>query len=138
MRLRVAWPELKGRKLRRWLLVAVLIAWGGVAYWHTHKPLLAGTHVNGPAVEVPADAIQLVADITAADAYGRPVLSQAIFDEVLSVVRSARQFLVLDYFLFNHQGGAIRQRARRCDPCLKSCAMRCSNADGSSRACMCC
>lgn len=106
MRLRVAWPDLTGRKLRRWLLVAVLIAWGGLAYWHTHKPLLAGTHVNGPAIEVPADAIQLVADITAADAYGRPILSQAIFEEILGVVRSARQFLVLDYFLFNHQGRA--------------------------------
>ncbi len=28
-------------------------------------------------------------------------MSQAIFDEVLGVVRSARRFLVLDYFLFN-------------------------------------
>ena len=50
--------------------------------------------------------IEFIADITSADAYGRPILSQAIFDEVIGVVRSAHDFLVLDYFLFNDQRGA--------------------------------
>jgi phosphatidylserine/phosphatidylglycerophosphate/cardiolipin synthase-like enzyme len=82
-------------------LAAVLLAWGAMAYWHTHKPLLPGMHVAGNWVAVTPAQLEFIADITAADGYGRPVLSHAIFDEVLGVVRSARRFLVLDYFLFD-------------------------------------
>jgi phosphatidylserine/phosphatidylglycerophosphate/cardiolipin synthase-like enzyme len=57
-------------------------------------------------VSSPAD-VTFIADITAADAYGRAVMSQAIFDEVLAIVRGAQRFLVIDYFLFNaHRGKA--------------------------------
>jgi phosphatidylserine/phosphatidylglycerophosphate/cardiolipin synthase-like enzyme len=48
--------------------------------------------------------VSFIPDVTSADAYGRPVVSQGIFDQVLKVVRSARHFIVLDYFLFNDQG----------------------------------
>ena len=70
----------------------------------------------------PAD-VSFIADITAADAYGRAVMSQAIFDQVLDVVRGAQRFLVIDYFLFNaHRGeaGGRRRRAR----CRASCVTR--------------
>ena len=50
----------------------------------------AGTHVESAWRAVPAANVAFIADITAADAYGRPVMSQAIFDEVLGIVRSAR------------------------------------------------
>jgi phosphatidylserine/phosphatidylglycerophosphate/cardiolipin synthase-like enzyme len=49
--------------------------------------------------------LTFIADITSADAYGRLNSSQAIFDDVLKVVRSARKFIVLDYFLFNSELG---------------------------------
>lgn len=66
-------------------------------------------HVEGAGVRAYEGDIEFIADITSADAYGRPILSQAIFDEVLGVVRSGRDFLVLDYFLFNDQRGAAVQ-----------------------------
>jgi hypothetical protein len=90
----------------RFVLLLFLAVWGGTAYWHTHKDLPPGTRVASPWRPVPAANVSFIADVTAADAYGRPVMSQAIFDEVLGVVRSARRFLVLDYFLFNNQRGA--------------------------------
>ena len=93
------------RLWRRVVLLVFLAVWGGTAYWHTHKPLLEGMHVESSWQAVPTEDITFIADITTADAYGRPILSQAIFDEVLRIVRSARQVLVLDYFLFNaHRG----------------------------------
>jgi phosphatidylserine/phosphatidylglycerophosphate/cardiolipin synthase-like enzyme len=79
--------------------------WAGTAYWHTHKKLPPGTHVESPWRQVPAGNVSFIADITAADAYGRPVMSQAIFDEVFGIIRSAKRFLVLDYFLFNNDRG---------------------------------
>ena len=90
---------------------------------NTHKPLPPGTHIEGAWLDVPPRDLEFIADITAADAYGRRMLSQAIFDEVLGIVRSAREFLVLDYFLFNDQRGTAAQthagaravaRAARC------------------------
>ena len=60
-----------------------------------------GTGIATVWYAVPAAQVGFLADTTVADAYGRPTLSQAIFDQVLSVVHGAREFIVLDYFLFN-------------------------------------
>ena len=56
---------------------------------------------------MPAANLTFIADITSADAYGRAIGSQAIFDETLKVVRGAREFLVLDYFMFNSRRGDL-------------------------------
>jgi phosphatidylserine/phosphatidylglycerophosphate/cardiolipin synthase-like enzyme len=70
-----------------------------------------GVRVASPWYTVPAAAVGFIADITAADAYGRPVVSQAIFDEMLSVVHAARDFIVLDYFLFNDKRARAAEAA---------------------------
>jgi phosphatidylserine/phosphatidylglycerophosphate/cardiolipin synthase-like enzyme len=78
------------------------------ACWQTNKPLPAGVHVDSPWYPIAARDVAFIADITSADAYGRPNQSQAIFDQVLNVIRTARKFVVLDYYLFNaqvHSGG---------------------------------
>ena len=119
------------RRLRRLLLLALLAGWLVMAYWQTVKPLPQGTHVAGPVCPVAAGQVNFIADITAADAYGRLVVSQGIFDEVLKVVRGARHFIVLDYALLGAAEGAQPQRpvaaeltdalleARRTQPQLK-------------------
>ena len=56
-----------------------------------------------PVCTVPAAGLAFIADTTTADAFGRPVVSQAIFDAVLGVIAGARRFIVLDYASF---GGA--------------------------------
>lgn len=107
-------PRPVRRRRRLWPRVALfgfLAVWAGVAYYHTHKSLPAGTRVESEWRAAPAASVSFIADVTAADAYGRPVMSQAIFDEVLGVVRGARRFLVLDYFLFNDQRGSTGTEA---------------------------
>lgn len=81
----------------------MVAAWVSAGWWGSHKPLPPGAHVASAFTEVPADQVTFIADITAADAYGRAVVSQAIFEQVLEVVRGARVFVVLDYALI---GGA--------------------------------
>jgi phosphatidylserine/phosphatidylglycerophosphate/cardiolipin synthase-like enzyme len=56
---------------------------------------------------MPTENVTFIADITSADAYGRSISSQAIFEETLKVVSHARQFLVLDYFMFNNRHGDL-------------------------------
>jgi phosphatidylserine/phosphatidylglycerophosphate/cardiolipin synthase-like enzyme len=90
------------RRAIAWSLVAI---WLGTAYWQTNKALPPGLHVDSPWYAIAARDVTFVADITSADAYGRQNSSQAIFDEVLRAVGSARKFIVLDYFLFNSQLG---------------------------------
>ena len=102
---RAARPSPPRRTWRRIALLALLVLWAGTAVWETQKPLPPGTHTQGPwQVTSPSD-VSFIADITAADAYGRAVMSQNIFDQVLAIVRGAQRFLVVDYFLFNAHGG---------------------------------
>lgn len=91
------------RRWRRLLLVPAAI-WLSLAVWHTHKPLPAGVHVDGAFVATPDDSLRFLADVTA-DGAGNPVRRQSIHAATLELVRDAQDFLVLDYFLFNGQGG---------------------------------
>jgi len=95
---------------RRWgriFWLTFLALWAVTSVWQTNKPLPPGTHVKTEWHALPAADVSFIADITTADAYGRAVMSQAIFDQVLSIVRGAERFLVIDYFLFNpHRGAA--------------------------------
>ncbi|HWL63235.1 MAG TPA: phospholipase D-like domain-containing protein [Steroidobacteraceae bacterium] len=99
--------SLKKPPRRRWrrLLLVPAALWLGLAVWHTHKPLPEGVHVEGALVATPGSSLQFLADVTAADAAGNRVQQQTIHAATLELVRNARDFLVLDYFLFNGQGG---------------------------------
>src|SRR3569833_2083040 len=86
---------------RRAVFWVFVVLWAGTEYWQTNKPLPPGTHVDSPWAPITPGDVTFIADITSADAYGRQTSSQAIFDEVLGVIHSAHEFIVLDYFLFN-------------------------------------
>lgn len=92
------------------LAVAFGAAWAGTAWWHATKSPPGGTHIASPVCAVPADELRFIADITTADAFGRPLSSQGIFDEVLRAVRGAGRFIVLDYSRF---GSASRTPPQR-------------------------
>jgi phosphatidylserine/phosphatidylglycerophosphate/cardiolipin synthase-like enzyme len=89
--------------LWRLSLLAIVAAWAGTALWQAMKPMPPGTGLATASFPVPAAQVTFIADTTAADAYGRPLVSQAIFDQLLAVVHGAREFIVLDYFLFNDE-----------------------------------
>ena len=98
----------RNRKRPRWgrlfslALVAVLV---GTGWWHTTKPLPPGLHVSAGLTPVPPESIQLLTDVTAHTNQAEPVFAQGIHTATLELIRDARDFLVLDYFLFNEQGG---------------------------------
>jgi len=99
------------RGLRRTLLLLLASAWAATALWHTNKPLPPGTQLASANCVVPGEALRFIADVSAADAYGRPAVSQAIFDSVLAAVRGARRFIVLDYHLLGAGAAATPHRA---------------------------
>jgi phosphatidylserine/phosphatidylglycerophosphate/cardiolipin synthase-like enzyme len=100
-------PVTRRRRYRRAITAVVVGIWIALALWEANKPLPPGLHTASSWHTVPVQNVTFIADITSADAYGREISSQAIFDETLKVVRGARQFLVLDYFMFNSRRGDL-------------------------------
>src|SRR5256885_15749726 len=88
------------RRLGRILFYTFLAAWIAVALWNSWKPLPDGMSVRGPIVETPLDQVQFFSDVTSSDAFGVPIARQQIFDAMLKTIGEAREFLVLDFFLF--------------------------------------
>jgi hypothetical protein len=98
-------------RVRRVITLSIVAVWAATAGWHTWKPLPPGTHVATAWQAVDPDAVRFIADVTSADAFGRRVVSHAIFDEALAVIAAAREFVVLDFFLFNAHRGAVTDAA---------------------------
>jgi PLD-like domain len=89
----------------RYLALALATILVGTGWWETAKPLPPGLHVSSPLTPVTAGSVQLLADVTAHTNLGEPVFTHAIHAATLDQIRNAHDFLVLDYFLFNEQGG---------------------------------
>ena len=96
---------------RRRLAIKSIIAataallWVGIASWHAFKPLPPGLHVRGAEVPVDTSALRLLTDETSASFYGERGTEVTIHPATLELVANARDFLLLDYFLFNGQPG---------------------------------
>lgn len=98
---------MKPRRLRigRTLMATAALLWACIAVWNLAKPLPDGLAVAGPFVAAPPGSLQLLTDLTFRAPDGTPVHQRQIHAATLALVREARGFLVLDYFLFNGQGG---------------------------------
>jgi HKD family nuclease len=91
--------------IKRVVTGALLLLWVITACWNVWKPLPEGTHVRGAPAPVASASLQFLTDKTSANYYGERTTQPNIHAATLELVRSARDFLVLDYFLFNEQGG---------------------------------
>jgi phosphatidylserine/phosphatidylglycerophosphate/cardiolipin synthase-like enzyme len=100
--------------VRRLVQYGFLGLWALVALWNIYKPLPDGTSVRGDVIETPLTQLQFLSDVTSADVFGAPVVRQHIFDAMLGTIAGARQFIVVDFFLFNgHRGTATDAPAHR-------------------------
>jgi hypothetical protein len=82
-----------------------LLLWLSIAVWHAVKPLPAGVRVHGATASLDSATVQLLTDETSATFIGQRSTQPNIHAATLELVRNAHDFLVLDYFLFNEQGG---------------------------------
>ena len=72
-----------------------------------------GTRVRGEIVDTALDQVEFLNDVTGADVFGAPVVRQQIFDSILGTIGVARQYVVVDFFLFNGQRGATGDTSAR-------------------------
>ena len=102
------------RRVGRLVFYGFLALWLLVALWNLYKPMPAGTGIRGEIVETAVNQVHFYSDVTGADVFGAPVLHHQVFDSLLRVVGEARQYVVIDFFLFNGQRGAATDvRPRR-------------------------
>ena len=94
------------RRLGRLFVYGFFALWLLTALWNSYKPLPDGVSVRGTIVETPLKQLQFLTDVTGADVFGAQVSRQQIFDSVIGLIGQAREYLVLDFFLFNDQRGA--------------------------------
>ncbi len=109
-------PQAPRRKRRygRLFVRGFLILWLLTALWNLFKPLPDGVSIRGTIVETPLNQLQFLSDVTSADVFGAPVVRQQIFDAVLGLIGQSREYLVLDFFLFNdHRGAALDAKPHR-------------------------
>jgi phosphatidylserine/phosphatidylglycerophosphate/cardiolipin synthase-like enzyme len=99
------------RRVGRYVFWTFIAIWAGTALFNIWKPLPEGTSVRGAIIDTPLEEVEFLADLTSADAFGQPVVRQQIFDSMLELIRNAREYLVLDFFLFNPQRGSMSDTA---------------------------
>jgi PLD-like domain len=97
------------RKLRKRhvVIAAFLGLWAGIGWWHTTKPLPSGLRVSGDWQPVDAASIRFLTDLSFADNFGQVSARRSIQTATLDLIHDAQDFLILDYFLFNDQGGPV-------------------------------
>jgi phosphatidylserine/phosphatidylglycerophosphate/cardiolipin synthase-like enzyme len=71
-----------------------------------------GTQVASLVCTVPATGLAFITDTTTADAFGKPVVSQGIFDAVLGLIAGAHRVVVLDYAVFGRTTGELAPQRR--------------------------
>jgi len=90
----------------------VLLVWLVVMVQQTVKPLPPGVSVASAATVMHESQIEFLYDLTTHDSVGRPIVEQQIFDAVLAAIDGANTFIVLDFFLFNDDMGAVGDNAK--------------------------
>lgn len=100
------------RSVFRTLRWTLLLVWLALAIQQTIKPMPPGTNVASTSVAMNESQIEFLYDLTSHDAFGRPIVEQSIFDAVLAAIDGANKFIVLDFFLFNDDLGAVGGTAK--------------------------
>ena len=100
--------------VRRVVFYGFLALWVSTALWNLYKPLPDGTSIRGEVIDAPLGQLQFLSDVSSADVFGAPVVRQQVFDSMLQVIGEARQFVIVDFFLFNaHRGLSADTPAQR-------------------------
>ncbi len=102
-------PKTIRKPLRAVMLLLLAAAFAAGAY-NVYKPLPGGMSLSGRAR--PAGDIRFLKDVTYVDDEGVRHSRQEIFDEVLAIIRGARELIVLDMFLYNEYQGSMPERLR--------------------------
>ncbi|HET8705645.1 MAG TPA: hypothetical protein VFM46_05005, partial [Pseudomonadales bacterium] len=85
----------KVRRIFTFLLVLTLLH----GTYHVYKPMERGLEFEGR--DQPSRNVELIADLTWVDEKDQRHTEQHIFDNIFSIIKNAKKFVVVDMFLYN-------------------------------------
>jgi phosphatidylserine/phosphatidylglycerophosphate/cardiolipin synthase-like enzyme len=91
--------------MNTWLIVAGWLA--VVSLYQSFKPVQEGMNHSGPVYHVSAEDVEFLADITYVDSAGVQHYDHEIYDATVSIIDSARRYILIDMFLLNRYRGPI-------------------------------
>ena len=92
------------------LFIAIFIT--SVAFYNNTKDLPKNTSVAGTDHMVPASSVRFLSDETYLDTEGNRQTDQEIFDQVISMIKEAKTYILIDMFLFNDFQGKSLEETR--------------------------
>ncbi|RUO30824.1 phospholipase [Aliidiomarina sedimenti] len=103
-------PFITGKSTGKRLLGLLVVVLVTIAIYQVYKPLPAGLDLEAPPRS--AGNVEFLADRTYLDASGERQVEQQIFDAVFDMIAEARQFVLVDMFLFNDFQGELSETHR--------------------------
>lgn len=101
----------KGRG-RRFFLILTLLVLITTGVYHITKPLPEGMSFEGTPFAIPGSSITFLKDVTYETQDGERESKQEIFDEVFRMINKAREFILIDMFLYNDFQGKGKELHR--------------------------
>ena len=89
-------------KKRISIILIILLVWLFlVGFYQTTKKMPQNLNFRGKALDISADDIKFLYDLTYKNQSGKIISEQKIFDEVFSLIEKANTYILIDAFLFN-------------------------------------
>ena len=101
----------KTKKKLAFLLFSTWLVFSGCV--HAIMPLPEGIDYQSKEYCVAAEDIEFLADLTYKNAVGETVHEQEIFDNIFTLIDNAREYILIDMFLFNSYTGKGEKAYRR-------------------------
>ncbi len=94
-------------------LLLLLLWLGFLGFIHSIKPLPAGVDYRSKGYCVSVEHIDFLTDLTYKNTKGETIHEQEIFDTILALIDNAREYILIDMFLFNSYRGKAENVFRR-------------------------
>ena len=86
---------------KKWLILSLLVFVFLIGFWHVSKPLPVGLSVLSEDIFINDTDIDFLYDLTFENEAGDLKYEQEIFNEIYSGIQGAREYILIDMFLFN-------------------------------------
>jgi phosphatidylserine/phosphatidylglycerophosphate/cardiolipin synthase-like enzyme len=80
--------------------------------YNIKKCLPAGMYYESNEITIPTQDLDLLIDLTYIDKKGTKIIKQEIFDQILDNIKLAKDYIVIDMFLFNDDSKILNQNQR--------------------------
>lgn len=95
------------------IILIIFLGLAAVGIYHTHKKLPAGVDIYSQEYKVAENDIDFLYDLTYQGEDGNIIHEQKIFDKIIQSINEAKEYILIDMFLFNDYSAKTDKTFRR-------------------------